>query len=438
MARVKEAYFPLDWDAIEACPDLERVGMVLNNLPDEALMRALEGRVMGRPDAVGVRAKWNILLSGRILGHVTVQSMLRELQRNPTLRRIVGLNPMAGPAGVPDKDEMSRFWKKLVESRRAEVEELREETVRKLRVHLPDLGRQLGTDTTALETWARGRREPKSSADPDADWGRKTRRWTDAQGGAHEDVTKWFGYKAHLVVDTRHELPLAGRVTKASRPDNEYVMEMVGELKGLGLSPETLSGDKAYDGGPQTEALWSEYRVRAVFDLRDTAQDGEDGTRLEGARNILLGNDGRVYCFARNRGKTIKQAMAPWGFEKDRGALKFRCPAAVARMECPERERCGRGSYGRVVRVKNHLDWRRFGTMARGSRQWKRLYSARTACERVNARLKTGLGLADLRVRGLKNVQMTVSLAILAMYGLALGHLRRGAKEWRSWTRVAR
>jgi hypothetical protein len=63
---VKEPYFSLDWDAIEACPDLQRVDRVIHPLPDEALMRALEDRIMGRPDAVSVRAKWNLLLSGRI------------------------------------------------------------------------------------------------------------------------------------------------------------------------------------------------------------------------------------------------------------------------------------------------------------------------------------------------------------------------------------
>jgi len=35
---------------------------------------------------------------------------------------------------------------------------------------------------------------------------------------------------------------------------------------------------------------------------------------------------------------------------------------------------CGASAYGRVVRVKNHADWRRFGPMERGMKQWKRLY----------------------------------------------------------------
>ena len=439
MAQLRQPFLALDWDWIDQSPDLECVGMVLKDLPDEPLMRALESRRMGRPDATSVRVKWNCLLVARLLGHGSMQSLLRELKRNPLLRRVIGINPAVGPRGVPDKDEMSRFWKKLVGDFGGEVESLEAACVERLRGHLPGLGEQLGTDTTAVRTWARGRRKPAESADPEADWGHKIRRWKGKDGQVHEDVTKWFGYKAHLVVDTRHELPLARRLTRASRPDNEKVLEMVGELKRRHpeVSPKSLSGDKAYDDGGLTAALWGQERVRAVFDLRDTAQDGEDGEPLEGARNILLGDDGQVYCYAKAGQRMIRQAMRPWGFEASRGTLKYRCPAAVFGTPCPERPRCGTSRYGRVVRVKNHADWRRFGPMARNTKQWKRLYRGRTACERVNARLKGGLGLDDLYVRGVRNVTMSLDLAILVLYGLALGHLKRGAKHWRSYTRVA-
>ena len=439
MARLKQAYLPIEWDAIEECPDLQRVEMVLKYLPDEPLMKALERRLTGRPDATSVRVKWNCLLLARLLDHPSMRSLLRELKRNPTLRRFVGINPALGVRGVPDQHEMSRFALKLANNYTEEIEALQDAAMEKLREYLPDLGEQLGTDTTALRTWARGRKNPADSADPEADWGYKIRRWRDKKGKMHESVTKWFGYKAHLLVDTRHELPLARHLTKASRPDNEKVLAMVKDVRAHhpGMSPKTLSGDKAYDSGPLIKALWETHNIRAVFDLRDTAQDGEDGESLEGARNILLGDDGHVYCYAYERGRTIRQAMVPWGFERDRGTLKYRCPAAVIGGRCPERKRCGTSAYGRVVRVKNHADWRRFGPMARGTNQWKRLYKGRTAVERINGRLKRGLGLGDLTVRGKANVGLQVDLGILVLYGLALGHLKRGAKAWRSYTRVA-
>ena len=55
MAKPREPYLALDWNRIDDCPDLERVKRVLENLPDEPLMRLLESRRMGRP-ACGGRA----------------------------------------------------------------------------------------------------------------------------------------------------------------------------------------------------------------------------------------------------------------------------------------------------------------------------------------------------------------------------------------------
>jgi len=112
---------------------------------------------------------------------------------------------------VPDKDEMSRFWKKLVRQYASEVAKVVDRAVQEVRKQLPDLGEQLGTDTTAIRTWAHGRRDPSRSADPEADWGHKTRRWVDAEGKEHVEQTRWFGYKAKLLVDTRHELPPRAR-----------------------------------------------------------------------------------------------------------------------------------------------------------------------------------------------------------------------------------
>ncbi len=114
MAVIKQQYLPLDWDEIDDSPDLERVKMVLDNLPDESLMRKIGSRRMGRPDATPVRVKWNCLLAGRVLGHRKMSALLAELRRNGSLRRVVGIHPAKGWKGVPDKDEMSRFWKKLV------------------------------------------------------------------------------------------------------------------------------------------------------------------------------------------------------------------------------------------------------------------------------------------------------------------------------------
>ena len=102
----------------------------------------------------------------------------------------MGIPPAQGPAGAPDKHEMSRFWKKLAAHHREDVERVMAAAIEELRKRLPALGEQLGTDTTALRAWARGRRDASQSADPEADWGKKTRRWKDKPGGAQRAKRK--------------------------------------------------------------------------------------------------------------------------------------------------------------------------------------------------------------------------------------------------------
>jgi IS5 family transposase len=105
--------------------------------------------------------------------------------------------------------------------------------------------------------------------------------------------------------------------------------------------------------------------------------------------------------------------------------------------KCPERSRCSPSDYGRVVRVKWEKDWRRFGPMPHGTQQRKRRYNGRTACERVNSRLKVGLMLGDLKVRGKARIELGVAIALVVLLGMAKGHLQRKAKAWRSLTRLA-
>ena len=45
-------------------------------------------------------------------------------------------------------------------------------------------------------------------------------------------VKSWFGYRGHLMADTRYEVPVSYRVTKASRSEVRVLDEMVDE--GLG------------------------------------------------------------------------------------------------------------------------------------------------------------------------------------------------------------
>ncbi len=73
------------WWSVEGLADLERLRVVLDTLPDEKVVAALEaGRGRGRND-YPVRAMWRALIAGIVFQHASMQSLLRELGRNPAL-----------------------------------------------------------------------------------------------------------------------------------------------------------------------------------------------------------------------------------------------------------------------------------------------------------------------------------------------------------------
>jgi len=82
------------WADVERLPDLERLGFVLEQLPDEGIVSALEAkRGRGRCE-YPVRAMWRALVSGVVFGHASSASLLRELGRNPALLDACGFDPL--------------------------------------------------------------------------------------------------------------------------------------------------------------------------------------------------------------------------------------------------------------------------------------------------------------------------------------------------------
>ena len=59
-------------------------------------------------------------------------------------------------------------------------------------------------------------------------WGRKE--YFDAEGAVTK-VVVWFGYKLHLLVDVRHELALAYRITEPAVGDNEMIGALVEQAR---------------------------------------------------------------------------------------------------------------------------------------------------------------------------------------------------------------
>jgi hypothetical protein len=120
--------------------------------------------------------------------------------------------------------------------------------------------------------------------------------------------------------------------------------------------------------------------------------------------------------------------MRYWG--RDGDYLKWRCPAVVEGRACGcTLDNCTTSSYGMVLKVRIDEDPRRFPGLSRDSIKWKRLYRQRSACERVNSRLKEQLLLDRQHVRGKGKVTVNVVFSLLVMLASAIAMAERDKLE---------
>jgi hypothetical protein len=443
MANIQRSVFT--WKEIDTASDLDRLRLVLGTVQDEDLMRALEARRGNGRNEYPVRAVWNSVLAGVVFGHTSVAALRRDLSRNGELRDLCGFEPMRGSDAVPTDSAYTHFLEGLL-ALEPRIREMFHVLVERIRKHLPDLGKRLALDGKALPSFAPSRKkdepvrlakdgQPDRRADPDADWGVKTKRGRHADGTAWEKVTRWFGFERHLLVDSEHELPLHYRLTKASAPETTLLLPIVEETTGqhpeMMAQAEELSADKGYDSTDNNEKLFDHHKIRPIIDKRHDWKTG-DTTRPvfeDRVDTVVYDVAGTVSCVCPATGEL--RPMAPWGYEADRGCLKYRCPAVAGDYTCQGRDRCpgAQGAYGKVVRIPLERDRRMFVPVARGSDAWKRAYARRTAVERVNSRIDRVLGFELHTIRGLAKMEARMGISLVVMLTMALGRLEAGQRD---------
>ena len=433
------------WQEIEAASDMDRLKLVLSVMPDEKLMQRLEKlRGKGRND-YPIRPTWNAVLAGIVFQHPSIASLRRELLRYAELRQVCGFDLILGEKAVPTDDAFSHFLGLLMENQ-AELEALFHDLVRKLGQALPDLGNKLAVDSKAIPSFGKPvraeekREEDDRRRDTDADWGTKTYKGSRKDGGKWEKLTRWFGYKLHILVDSAYELPLAFEITKASEADSLHLIPLVEQNEErnpeVAKRAEELAADKGYDSEENNQTLYEVHGIKPIIDTRCLWKDEPDQPRvLFGERYDVFSYDekGRVYCTCPITGE--QRDMFFHGFEKDRGTLKYRCPAAAYGLTCKGRNECqklapsGVSDYGRIVRIPLDYDRRIFTPVARHTLKWERAYARRSAVERVNSRLDRVLGFEQHTIRGMKKMKVRITLALMVMLAMALGRIQYNQAE---------
>ena len=390
------------WDCLEDSPTLKTIKQLLDGLPNEALINSLRSaRGKGRDD-YPLSVLWRVVVLSVALRHPTIEACLAELRRNESLRLLIGIE---SEDTVPQKWNLSRFLDTLGQDPHLTLlHQLFDQMIERLGEVVPDLGRDTAGDATGLS--ARRKKDKRAAAEqaaglPQASGGRKE--YTDDDGNVMK-VVEWFGFKLHLLVDVKHELSLAYKITDTKAGDGETLPDLLADAQ-TNLPTgriKTLAYDKAADSS-DVHKLLSEAKIKPVIPNRSLWKDelerllpGHDGNS-----NIVYDEAGTVYCCDRVSEPLVRHKMAYIGYEPQRETLKYRCPAMQEGWQCPMSKICNAGkSYGLTVRVPREIDLRRFPALPRSTKKFEQLYKGRTAVERVNARLKVFWGADDGNVTG--------------------------------------
>jgi hypothetical protein len=413
------------WDQIEALGDLKRLQLVLENLPDEPLVHALEQERNRGRDRYPIRPMWNALIAGVVFQHPTVEALLRELRRNAQLRQVCGFEVLRVLKAVPNSWAFSRFLANVMRHLPL-IEQMFHTLVDQLTELLPGFGASLAIDGKALASFAPGKSEkehPDGRGDSDGEWGIHEYSGTHADGTAWKTVKKWFGYAIHLLVDSQYELPVGFTVTRANASEvvegHKLLEQQVEKHPQIVERCQEVAADRAYDDGKLIRKVWEEWEALPVIDIRNCWQDGELTRVVSGFENVVYDYRGTVSCVCPKSG--TQREMAYGGFERDRMSLKYRCPAQHYGYQCAGAGSC---ELGKAVRIPLDEDRRVFTPLARSSLKWERCYDRRTAVERVNARLDTSFGFEKHTIRGLKKMSTRCTLALAVMLAMAVGRIK--------------
>jgi hypothetical protein len=412
------------WARLEDHPHLSTLRQLLEVLPDQDLLDGLEAaRGKGRDDfPVGVL--WGVVVFTVALRHPSFASCIAELNRNPALYRLLGISCVAG---IPKDYNISRFVDVLgCEPHHTNLRKVFDVLVQRLGHAVPDLGKDLAGDSAALS--ARAKKDPDAVAQeveqglPQPCGGKKE--YKDDQGNVTK-VYQWNGYKHHLLVDVKHEVPLAYNITDPTVGDNEQIKPLLDQAT-ANLPEgrmETLADDKAADDEKVHETL-HQHGIKPLIHNRAMWQS-EPERPLPGPvggypLNVLHDEAGTIYCYDMASDPPVRHKMAYIGYEKDRETLKYRCPARHEGWPCPSEQRCNAGKkYGMVIRVDREVDLRRFPPIPRATQQFEKRYKGRTAVERVNGRTKVYWGADDGNLRGARRFHAYIGVIMVVYVGFA-------------------
>jgi hypothetical protein len=411
MAKIISQITTFEYTEIEILEDLERLGLALDGMDDEELMRKLEKRRgKGRND-YPVRVMWNLTLAMKIFGHKSVESFRRELSRNSQLRRICGLEDFSMKKHlVPPARVFTGFFK-LLQAVQDGLDDIFTGEVDTLYEMLPSFGEHMAGDGKYLDSYAK--RPPKDGAlgtdlrtENDAEFSVKEYHYTGNDGKKHVKKETHYGFKAHIVCDTDTELPIALSVTKANRDEKKEMIALLGGFDGKRRDrAKSVALDRGYDSINMIRCVKA-MGASPIADIRNCWKDGET-TKQYKDTDIVYTYKGEVFYCEKSDALT---KMKYEGYDRNKKCLRY-------------------SHHGKIYKIYISADERVFLPVARDSMKFDKLYKGRTSVERLNGRIDRDFMFEDHFIRGLPKMRMLLSLSLIVMNAMAIGKLKRGIRK---------
>lgn len=329
------------------------------------------------------------LISMQVEKISTVAALVARLQSDPIFRYNCGFDLRKLP---PSEATFSRFIDKLSSCKELE-NEFKSLVLKAKKLGIIN-GTNIAIDATKLDAFEKAVPQSKTKNDGKSpNWGNKK--------GTDGNKVRWFGYKLHILADCKSELPLNIIVSPASDSDGIYAIPLIEDFKesyGSIFSPKYFIMDSGYDFVDNYNYIINKTSGQAIIAYNKRGSYAPP----EGLNENL-----HPIC-------SMGYELTYWG--KDGDYLKFRCPHAVSKVDCPQGTNwCSNSSYGYCLKINYKKNHRFFSYPIRGSEKWQLIYNKRTSIERCNSRLKEYLNVDNIRSAGIAKAKTWSLLNCIAL-----------------------
>ena len=361
------------------------------------------------------KAMFRSYVAGFVLGYKYTNSIIRELRDNPAIRELCGFETL------PFRTTFNRFFIKMAMHDDL-IEQAIKHTVDDLKGLLPDLGRVVAVDSTAVHTYSNPNR--KTCSDPQAKWGVKHT----AKGKDGKVTEFFFGYKAHMASDATYGLPLASLTTPGNANDTTYLPKVIDKAKETfdWFEPYAVIADRGYDSKKNNNAM-VERGIHPIIKMKKPGGKRADDNQLDEDHERLIDDvydtNGVPHCIGRKKMEFVKS-------DPDKGHY-YVCPPGGCHLQANNSGMmlfCDFDAWEDPTR-----DIRLFGTIRKESDEWTSLYRMRYSVERGFKSMKQARRLEQHTVRGLRRIHTHILMSVFTAQITVLVNLKNRRRKEMMW-----